>query len=113
MAWLNDQMQQHAGRTVTLSRGAKSTAPFTAVSAEVDHDIESLDGFATKFVSRDYTFLAADVVIAGVTIEPSAGDFITETINGTERMFELLPMGKTPAAELVDDGLRWKVHTKR
>lgn len=112
--WLDDQMHQHAGRTVTFVRGQHETASFTAVATEKVYEVIGRDGFAMHIESRDYHLPAASVLVNGSAVEPRNGDRIKETIGGVLQTFEVVPMGSDkPAAEARSDGARWLVHTKR
>lgn len=111
--WLDDQLAVHAGRIIRYVRGANTSGDITAVSAEIEYEVLDHDGYATKLASRDYWIQTADIVLNGVVVAPRAGDRIRETINGIDYYFGLIPIGTRPVAELLGDGLRYKVHTKR
>lgn len=103
------QLARSFGVPVTLRRGAASSAALVATWSQHDYDITEPDGFSTLVQSRDYVLKAAETMIAGAVITPRAGDRI---VDGSET-FELMTLGKRPAAELLPGNYRWLVHTKR
>lgn len=122
MVSIADQLWEDAGQplcnemygvSVVLSHGIDQTEEFTAIWEQVTYDVADSEGFLTQYVSRDFTFAVADCVMGSDAIEPRAGDRITLTENEQECVFEILPIGSTPAVELMPNGLRWKVHTKQ
>ena len=65
-------------------------------------------------MAGDWTFTAADLVIAGSPIKPRSGDRIKEKLNGEPIEFEVLPIGKLPCSEWLDtSGVLLLVHTKK
>lgn len=82
------------------------------VAAEVvmrDYQVEDFEGLITTTQSRDYL---VDAVALGV--EPRPGHRIQETIGGQVCTFEVVPLGKRPAAEWADAQHRQRlIHTKQ
>lgn len=99
------------GVSVTLSRGALTTAPFTARRNEqtykaLGHEI----GIEVSITMRDFYLPVESLVLDGVTIEPRTGDRITE---GSE-VYEISPPDNTkPSIGLLPGGYEYLVHTKR
>jgi hypothetical protein len=65
-------------------------------------------GALQTIVSRDYTFLAADI-----GREPESGHRIQETLGGVLKTFEVMPIEGGPCWQPIDaDNRRIVVHTK-
>jgi len=65
-------------------------------------------GISETIVSRDYLITNADL---GAT--PESGHRIVETIDGTDRTFEVMPLDKRPCWQPADpDGRQIVIHTK-
>lgn len=85
-----------------------STIPVTAEVVMRDYQVDDADGILTTVQSRDYLIDAA-----ALGIDPKPGHRIQQTIAGKVHTFELLPLGKRPAAEWADPNkTRWLIHTK-
>ena len=107
--WLKD----HAGVTLTYTRGANSVAITGTVSLH-EYQVADAEGIITVVNSRDYIVHAADLIISGAEITPRAGDRIAETIDSTVNTFEVMSIDGTRAFEPVDpDNVLLKIHTKR
>lgn len=122
MASVADQLWEDAGQPlceefygvlVVLERSGENSEEFTAIADLVHYTVENAEGFFTTVATRDYTLPVESTVINGVTIEPRPGDRIHEMINGTEQIFEVLPIGNSPAVSLAATGKQWLVHTDR
>ena len=107
------QLEQGFGVSVVLMRGGLESAAFTATWERVEYEISDQEGFLTKRTSRDFVFPTTATVLGGSLVEPRAGDRLRLTEGGASVEYELLPMGKLPAAESMPSGYRWKVHTKK
>ncbi len=104
-------LNQGFGVSVVLKRGRDSSAAFTTTWTDQKYEVFDADGqLMTEFVSRDFMFAVTDVVLNGSTVEPRKGDQLI--VEGTDK-FELLPVGKMPAAEKSPGDYRWMVHTKK
>lgn len=107
------QIEEGFGVSAVLRRGGLESAPFTATWERVEYEISDQEGFLTKRTSRDFVFPTAKALLGGQLVEPRAGDRLRLTEAGVTVEYELLPMGKLPAAEAMPGGYRWKVHTKK
>lgn len=107
------QLEQGFGVSVVLCRGGLESAAFTATWERVEYEISDQEGFLTKRTSRDFVFPTSKAVLGGQLVEPRSGDRLRLTEAGATIEYELLPMGKLPAAESMPGGYRWKVHTKK
>ena len=107
------QLEQSYGVSVVLVRGGLESAPFTATWEHIEYEVSDQNGFLTKRTSRDFVFPKPATVLGGELVEPRAGDRLRLTENGVKQEFELVPMDKLPAAELLPGGYRWRVRTKK
>lgn len=112
--WLGNRLKWHAGRTVTYRR-SQGTVSLVGCVTMNEYEVPNLDGLSTEVQSYDWTITAADLVIHGVQVTPQVGDQITETLNGTERIWEVLPVSQDkPCYEWLDtSGLLLLIHTKQ
>lgn len=104
-------LDNHFGVTVVFYRGQMKSSPFVMVWNTHEYEVVDSDGFATVVRSRDGIAKVSDVVVNGQTIDPHQGDRIKEVETGD--VYELMPIGKRPAAEVMPGEYRWKMHTKR
>lgn len=109
--WLGEQLQAHAGRTVSVKQGAKRAVEgLTATVASHDYEVVDANGFLTTVPAYDWTFVAADLGDLNIR----TGDVITETLAGVEVKYEAMPIGKKPSVENLDSsGILLTVHTKK
>ena len=107
------QLEQSYGVSVVLVRGSLESAPFTATWERVEYEVSDHEGFLSKRTSRDFVFPIGAAVLGSEAVEPRSGDRLRITENGIEQEFEVVPMDKLPAAELMPGGFRWRVRTKK
>jgi len=113
VTFLGGQLKDHCGLSIMYYRGQASVS-VTATASMHRYEILDTDGIVTVVTSRDYVVHAADLVIAGSTVTPRAGDTIKETIGSTVHTFEVMPLGAEAAYEPVDpDSVLLTVHTKK
>ncbi len=113
-AWLGGQLKAHAGRTVKLTSGAVAIDNLQCSAAQFEHEILDDDGFATRVLSYDWTFLAADLVSGGLPVKLRPGVIVSETINGVTDQYEAMTLGSRPALERADSsGILLTLHTKK
>lgn len=109
-AWIVAQLENHAGRTVTYTRGGIASDSFTATLSIRTHHVMDEEGFATAVQSYDWTVRASLLVVSGATITPRPGDRITFG----DAVYEAMPLRDGQAWEAVDaNGTLLTVHTKR
>jgi len=106
-------MQACMGQAVTYARGGNSAA-ITACPGANPHRRAMAEGgaeFAIDAQVRDWLVAAADLVLAGATVEPRRGDRIT-TESG--EVWELLELDGGPVWDWSDPANRIRrLHTKR
>lgn len=110
-AWLGEQLQAHAGRTVSIKQGVRrALTGVVATVSNVEYEIADASGFLTVVPGYDWTFVAADLGDLNIR----TGDIVTETIAGVEQKYEVMPVGKKPCVEPGDSSsILLTVHTKK
>lgn len=109
------RQKQAAGVSVTYTRAADGSAlALVAVPGLAAVNSSELPG-RVEIAQRDYQVAVADLMAGGVEVPPAVGDRITETINGTACVFELMqPENGEPAWRY---GSQWRgfyrLHMKR
>ena len=111
LEWLAAQQKEFCSKTVTYSRGEDEVS-VAAMIGSTPFELRTDDGIAEEFTSRDYSILAADLILDGETIEPRAGDRITEVVGSVTYIYELMAAGGVPPASLDPTRTQWLVHTK-
>ena len=109
--WLNQQIQAAAKVTVTYTRGAESITITTAVVGRTVFASNVEGGARIEFGDRDYLIPVDDLTFG----EPAIGDRITETVDGTAKIFEVLtPDTGEPAWRYSDpQHTVWRLHVKQ
>lgn len=110
-AFLSAGLQTAAGVSVTYARQGETTLSLTAIPGRTVFS-STLDGAAKiEFGDRDYLVEAADLTYG----EPALGDRITEVIDGTTTVFEIVtPNTGEPAWRWSDPShTRWRIHCKK
>lgn len=109
--WLPAQAQTAAAVSVTYSRGAETITITTAVVGRTVF-ASNVEGAARiEFGDRDY-LIPVDDLTFGV---PAIGDRITETVDGTAKVFEVVtPDTGEPAWRYSDpQHTVWRIHVKQ
>jgi len=111
--WLEDQRTKHATRTVTYRRGNDTVQVLASIGRTV-FEIDDDYGVLKKIESRDFLILAADLVLAGVTVIPQRGDEIEETQGTVTFTYEVMAPGKEPHFRYSDPyRMTLRIHTKQ
>ncbi len=111
-AWLEDQRARHLSRTVTYLRGGDSVAVAATIGRTEFEQVDEY-GVIHRMQSRDYLISAADLVLAGVPEQPSAGDRIRETAGEQIFLYEVMAPGGEPPWRYSDPYRRTlRIHTK-
>jgi hypothetical protein len=113
-AILGDRLQSAAGRSVTYTRRGQSLTA-TGWPAKQDYIIDNDAGIPQSVTFYDWTFATADLAFDDdpETFAARAGDQITETLNGQDLTYEVMPPGDRPVAEGLDTaGVLTLIHTK-
>lgn len=108
---LSTGLKNAAGVSVVYSRTGETSLNLTVVPGRTVF-ASNLDGGARiEFGDRDYLIDASDLTYG----EPSLGDRIAETIDGTTTTFEIVtPNTGEPAWRWSDPAhTRWRIHTKQ
>ena len=111
--WLGSQMKQFAGHEVTYTRGSDSITILATVGTSTHQTIDGKNGSLIKIKSRDFIVTAADLDFGSGPFKPERDDEITETIDGVEYRFRVMPFGQDPCYRFSDNhGVRFRIHTK-
>lgn len=110
MATLGSLLQNHAGRTVTLTQGGTVITDLQAPVSMEEHDVVDDEGFLTKAASIDWTIVVADLD----GLELRAGAIISERVGCVTKNYEAMPLGRDrPCVEPKDNsGVMIILHTK-
>ena len=98
------------GETVTLQRGASTTAGVTASWTDQAGKIESADGSMVILVDRVWLVKKTAYLIGGEAVEPQKGDRLTDADSAT---WEVLPSVAGPAVLSYGGGHEWEIKTKQ
>jgi hypothetical protein len=113
--WLGTKLQAAGGRAVVYRRGTKSVA-ITVVPIERKQKVESDEGLGVELDIYDFKIVASELVLSGEATEPQLGDLMTETLNGHEYEWQVMPPDtESPVWEWFDKATmqHYRVHTKK
>jgi hypothetical protein len=100
------------GETVSITRGATSTAGVTA--SWIRNATETQDQYAetlvAKITRRNWLVVKAAYTISGAAVTPQQGDRITDAAGN---VWEIAHDGTTPAVRTYEDPNYWDVATKQ
>lgn len=114
MTLLASKLGDAAGESVTITRGATTSAAITAVPELQDYEVMDANGMLTNVRSEDWLFTTADMVLGASAWVPKSGDRIAVTLGGAACVFEVVPIGNKPCHEWADDtGVMTVVHSKK
>ncbi|MBE3135532.1 MAG: hypothetical protein IMZ55_18850, partial [Acidobacteria bacterium] len=116
--WLEAQRTAHLSAQVTYSRTAADASidscVFNATVGRTTFQSSDANGAIIEFVSRDFIFAAADLVLmaAGQNIEPQRGDRITDD---TGAVYAVMIENSSAQPWRWNDpyGISYRVHTKK
>lgn len=111
--WLEDQRTRHATTTVEYVRGGQSTE-IAATVGKTTFEVDDGYGVLTRFESRDFLVLAAELMLGGQPVVPERGDRIRETQGTTVYIYEVTAPGKEPCWRYSDSFRKtFRIHTKQ
>lgn len=107
-------LQSVAGGHVRYRRGDATIDLPRAVRGVSRYESEDGRGLVTDYAMEDFLFASAALILAGVRVEPEAGDQIEQTVGDQVLVYELMsPGGQEPAWRYSDTGrTQLRVHTK-
>jgi len=112
LAWLDDQRHAHMTRTVVYQRGANAVEIAATIGRTEFEQVDEY-GVVQRLQSRDFLVRAADLVLAGATTLPKAGDRIRETVGAQTFVYEVMAPGNEPPWRYSDPYRKaLRVHTK-
>ena len=103
-------LDQHFGETVSITRGPNTTWNVTASWSAQTEEVSTTDDKHTKMVDRFWFVKQSAYQISSIAVEPRTGDRLTDD---TDRVWEVLPAGRTPPVESYGGGDYWKISTKQ
>ncbi len=112
--WLNETLATAAGVSVTYTDGTYSVSLTPWVGRTVFSS--NLDGAARiEFGDRDYLIPVSVLILNGAATKPAVGHRITESVNGTTKVYEIMrPDTGEPAWRYSDQGETvFRIHVKR
>jgi len=112
-AWLANQLQEFASRSVVYHRGANNVAVLATIGRTLLKLDDGYGGVRMEWTDRDFLIPSAHLVILGVTVTPEPGDRITETVGLNTSTFEVMACGGEPSWRYSDPfGKLLRIHTK-
>jgi hypothetical protein len=116
---LASRLQSRAGVSVVYTREAgqpgERSVTLVAIPGGERQPVTEPQGRGGRVdrLDRDYLIVAADLVLGGTLVTPESGDRVTETIDGTACVFELLATPGEPCWRYTDATRQMiRVHTK-
>ena len=111
-AWLEGKRHAHMTQSVVYQRGADSTPLLATIGRTVFEQADEF-GVVHRIEARDFLIRAADLVLAGETALPIAGDQITKAVGNTVLVYEVMPFGGEPPFRYSNpDRTTLRIHTK-
>lgn len=108
-AFLAGQLKAHAGTSVTITRGNQSATVVATIGRSV-FEAADANGVVEAWESRDYLLPAADLPFG----EPQRFDRITETMGGSQCVYEVASPRGVPLFHYADAFQEIvRIHTKR
>lgn len=109
---LGRMRRAHISRPVTYRRGEQSAQLDAAVGSTAFERTDDY-GVIHRVESRDYLIAAADLVIAGETVRPVAGDRVEEPGPDVLHVYEVIAPAGEPVWRYSDPQRRTiRIHTK-
>ena len=111
-AFLEDQRHRYMSRSVNYKRGTDGVDLQATVGKTVFEQADA-NGLIQRLEARDFLIRAEDLVLAGQTTLPRAGDQVRETQGSTTHVYEVMAPGGEPPFRYSDPFRRTlRVHTK-
>ena len=112
-AWLANQLQEFASRSVVYHRGANNVAVLATIGRTLLKLDDGYGGVRMEWTDRDFLIQAADLAFNGAAITPERGDRISETVGVNTSVFEVTAFGGEPPWRYSDPfGKLLRIHTK-
>jgi hypothetical protein len=109
-AWLGQQMKAFAAQSVTYAGNGWQLRCVSAVIGRTTFNVDDGNGVVVTLESRDYMVATADLIVDGVTMEPTIGDTITEG----SVIYTVMDFGTEPAWRFSDPYRQtYRIHTKQ
>jgi len=112
-AWLADQLNTHASRSVVYRRGELGVE-LTAVIGRSPYQQDDGEGVITRAQVRDFLIDTHALLLSIIGSLPKAGDRIVEIDDDQTFIFEVMPLGAEPHFRFSDPyRLKLRIHTKQ
>lgn len=89
--WLGQQLESHASRAITYTRGS-DLVTLSAVVGSTPFRVDDIGQGTTRIVrsDRDYLIRADSLILNGVAVTPRRGDRIVDSVDG--KTYECQPI---------------------
>lgn len=113
MAFLAQQLKQHASQLVTYIRGYDQVDVYATFGRKL-LKLQDLDfGVRMQWTDMDFLILADDLQFGGEKILPMRGDLVVTQVDGKVKTFEVLPYDSDPPWRWSDPFQKMmRIHTK-
>ena len=111
-AWLDGQRHTNLTQLVSYQRGVDSVE-LAATIGRTEFEQADEYGVLHRIEARDYIIRTADLLLAGETVLPKAGDQIRETDGTITHVYEVMAPGGEPPWRYSDPyRVALRIHTK-
>lgn len=111
VSYLADVLEENASSTISYSRGNDTPLEFKATYGRKEYELSG-EFSLTRVTSMDFVFKAEYLNFGSGVVEPQRNDFITATIAGVEKTFQVTDMLGGQCFTVDSFGLMYRVHTK-
>lgn len=112
-AWLVQAHKASVSQTVTYRRGTESVSVAATIGQGNMSLTQAFGSGQLRRTEKDFIFVAADLVISSVTIEPAAGDMIDITEGGATNRYIVRPASENEPEFIWDESrISIRVHAK-
>lgn len=113
LAWLQEQLAEHAGQEILYHAGRDTIEIDDAVMGDTEYESTDLNGVTMRAQVIDWLIAPDRLVVGGQPIEPEPGHQISQTIEGVERRFEVQSLGSEPCWRWSGPSRdRFRIHTR-
>lgn len=113
-AWLDSTLSASDGVDVVYRRGTAEVELSGVVIGETQFVQEVDEAVIAQWRGRDYFIAVSDLVLGETSITPEAGDRITQTVNGTDKEYEVVGASPEPCYRYTGpDEATFRIHAKQ
>ncbi len=111
VAWLRDQLAEHAGVTFTYRIGNLASAPLTGTLGQSLHRVGETASISVVRTDRDLLTDPAKLILGGQVQTPARGHRVEITIGGKLQVFEVQPPADgEPVYRMEPTGQLMRIH---